>query len=163
MSRLNGIMMCCCESTGKSSTPHYVLNIFQCLQWLQPQILQPLQLLVSMPGQCVVLFAPFNLPVTLLHFSLRLLKSTLLALIIESKRAPIVRKRNFLSRCLSGLRRWDSLIQKETHLITSDPRSQLHQLNLHSIISQCGSKPHVESLKLVCCRILVAPQTLCCN
>lgn len=86
---------------------------------------------------CVVLFAPLNLPAILLRFLLRLLKSIMLALIIESKRAPIVRETNFLSRCLSGLREWDSLILKETHLITSDPRGQLHQLNLSSIISQC--------------------------
>lgn len=99
MSRLNEITMWCCERNSKASTPHLVLNIFQCLQWLQPQILQPPQPLVSMPGQCVVLFAPLNLPATFLRLRLRLLTRTLLALILESVKSPIVRKRNFLSRC----------------------------------------------------------------
>lgn len=32
MNRFYEIMLCCCDANGKASTPHYVLNIFQCLQ-----------------------------------------------------------------------------------------------------------------------------------
>lgn len=48
------IMMCCCDcdSKYKHTSPH-LLNIFQCLQWLQPQILQPLQPLVSIASGAV--------------------------------------------------------------------------------------------------------------
>lgn len=161
ISRLNE-MMCCYEGDGKASTTDYVLNIFQYLQWLQPQILQPRQSLVSMPGQCVVLFAPLNLPATLLRFSFR---SHCWRSLIESKSAPIVRKRNFLSSYLSGLREWGSLIQVvgETHLITSDLRDQLHQLNLSSIASQCLKFDLYHIVRVPVSNFRCTTCRLCCN